>query len=437
MLNAIETPAQTSANSCGERPTRILITEDEYIVALDLKLRLTKLGFEIVGIAASGDDAILQNQDAKPDLILMDIQLYGDMDGIEAARLIRAESDVPIIFLTANADQASMERASSTQAFSYLLKPFNERELKFSIQMALEHSRTNRLLREAHDLLEERVKARTAELVDSYNTLQHEFCLHRRTLDELQAAQAIARQADETKNEFLANISHELLTPMNGIVGMVDLMLENKPTPQQHDQLSIVKASADDLLEIIHGLLDFSRMQNGTIECIPTIFSIHELTASYLKPLALRAQEKGLSLDWHIADNVPGMLVADPNRIGQILVNLTDNAIKFTEHGEVKVEVNRLSQESSRLQLRFSVQDTGVGVPENKQKLIFEPFVQADGSHSRRHDGVGLGLSIAARLVNIMGGKINLESRPGSGSTFRFDLWLELPEAPSLTTACL
>lgn len=433
----VANPDRTPKTPGNEKPERILITEDEYIVAFDLKLRLKRLGFEVAGIAASGDDAILQNQDNKPDLILMDIQLHGDMDGIEAAKQIRTESDVPIIFLTANSDQASMERASGAHAFSYLLKPFNERELKFSIQMALEHSRTTRLLREAHDRLEERVKARTAELADSYNTLQNEFRSHQRTLDELQAAQVIARQADKTKNEFLATISHELLTPMNGILGMVDLMLENKPTSQQNDQLNIVKASADDLLEIINGLLDFSRMQNGTIECIPAIFSLREQIAAYLAPLALRAQEKNLSLKWHIDNAVPFTIVADPNRIGQILVNLTDNAIKFTDKGEVKVDISLLSQEGSRVLLRFCVQDTGIGVPEDKQKLIFEPFVQADGSHSRRHDGVGLGLSIATRLVSIMGGKIDLESQPGKGSLFHFDLWLELPESPSLTTACL
>lgn len=427
----------SSPDASGERPPRILITEDEYIVAFDLKLRLKKLGFDIAGIAASGDDAILQNHDAKPDLILMDIGLQGDMDGIEAAREIRAESDVPIIFLTANSDPASMERAISTQAFSYLLKPFNERELKFSIEMALEHSRTARLLRDAQEQLEERVKIRTAELAESYATLQTEYQLRQQTLNELQAAQSIAREADKTKNEFLATISHELLTPMNGILGMVDHMLESNPTKQQQEQLNIVKASADDLLEIIQGLLDFSRMQNGTIQCTPTSFLLREQVASYVNPLVLRAHDKGLSFKWHIDDDVPDTIVADPNRIGQILVNLVDNAIKFTDRGGVKIDVTRASQEGSRALLCFTVQDTGIGVPPDKQKLIFEPFIQADGSHSRRHQGVGLGLSIASRLVNIMGGKIDLESRPGAGSTFYFKLWVELPELPSLTTACL
>ncbi|MFT3869401.1 MAG: ATP-binding protein [Nibricoccus sp.] len=435
MQNASETSHQPPAN--GQRPPKILITEDEYIVALDLKLRLNRLGFEVAGIAASGDDAILQNQTARPDLILMDIQLYGDMDGIEAARQIRSASDVPIIFLTANTDHASMERATSTYAFSYLLKPFKESELKFSIQMALEHSRTARLLREAQEQLEERVRARTAELVESYTTLQNECELHRRTLEQLQAAQIVAQQADKTKNEFLATISHELLTPMNGILGMVNLMLESNQTGPQYEQLSIVKASADDLLELIQGLLDFSRMQNGTIECMPVTFSIREQIASYVSPLALRAREKSLFLECQIDDNVPDVIVTDPNRIGQILVNLADNAIKFTDRGGVTINVSRLREEGNRVQLRFSIQDTGIGVPLDKQKLIFEPFVQADGSHSRRHEGVGLGLSIASRLVNILGGKIDMESQPGSGSIFRFELWAELPELPSLTTSCL
>ena len=410
----------------SRRPAKILITEDEFIVALDLQSRLKNLGYEVVGIASSGDDAILQVQDSHPDLVLMDIILYGEMDGIEASRHIREECDVPVIYLTANADQGTLERAGATHPFSCLIKPFKERELKFSIDMALYHHATARQLREAHDELEQRVQERTAELAASNIALQNELRMHRKTMENLCAAQAIAQSADRAKNEFLATMSHELLTPMNGILGMTEQLKECSPTPQQREYLDVLFLSGETLLNIINDLLDFSRIETGTIEFVPTAFSLREQLDAFLKPLQLRAEDKSLGFSWSAADDVPDKIVTDSNRIGQVLVNLVGNSIKFTDRGQIDVKVAQLGREKNRVHLAFSVRDTGIGVPEDKQKAIFEPFVQADSSFSRRHGGAGLGLSISSRLITLMGGELKLESKPGAGSTFHFDLWADL-----------
>ena len=408
-----------------EKP-KILITEDELIVALDLQSRLQNLGYEIIGIASSGDDAILNVEDNHPDLVLMDIMLAGEMDGIETARQIREHHDIPIIFLTANGDPGTLERAGATHPFSCLLKPFKERELKFSIEMALYHHTTTRQLRDAHDLLEQRVQERTAELAATNIALQKELRRHRKTHEDLCVAHAIAQNADRAKNEFLATVSHELLTPMNGILGMTELLKQAAPTPQQRDYINVVQISGETLLSIINDMLDFSRIENGTMEFNPTPFSLREQLDAFLKPLKLRATDKSLSFSWNTAADVPDRIVADPVHIGQVLINLVSNAIKFTNSGQIEVNVTQLAREHKRVHLGFSIRDTGIGVPENKQKAIFEPFVQADGSHSRRFGGAGLGLSISTQLVALMGGKMSLESKVDAGSTFQFDLWAEI-----------
>ena len=422
----------TSAEKPG--PAKILITEDEFIVALDLQSRLHNLGYEVVGIASSGDDAILQVQDKQPDLVLMDIMLYGGMDGIDASNHIRELCDVPVIFLTANSDPATLERAGATHPFSCLLKPFKERELKFSVDMALYHHRTTRQLRAAHEELEQRVQERTAELSATNNALQNELQLHQDTLKKLRAAQAIAYDADLTKNEFLATISHELLTPMNGVLGMTELLREAAPTPLQRQYIDAVQLSGETLLGLINDMLDFSRIETGTMTSPRTPFSLSHHLNDFLKPLKLRACAKSLELSWTIAEDVPDLLIADPAHIGQVLVNLVGNAIKFTESGHIDVTVKPRHLEHDRVELAFAVRDTGIGIPDDKQTAIFEPFVQADNSFSRRYGGAGLGLSIANRLVKLMGGSLNIESKPGAGSLFQFNLWADIVADKNLDT---
>jgi signal transduction histidine kinase len=246
----------------------------------------------------------------------------------------------------------------------------------------------------------------------------------------LRLARRQAESASQAKSDFLANMSHEIRTPMNGVMALTEVVLETELTSQQREYLQDVKSSADSLLTVINDILDFSKITAGKLELDPIRFNLRDSLQETTKLLALRAREKGLELMCNVATDVPEFVVGDPTRLRQIVVNLLSNAIKFTDQGGVSLEVTVEGRESGGLVHHFKVRDTGVGIPIEKQRLIFEPFTQADGSTTRQHGGTGLGLSISGQLVGIMGGRIWVESEPGHGSCFHFTVLLGAVDGP-------
>jgi two-component system sensor histidine kinase/response regulator len=329
-----------------------------------------------VSVAMSGREALETVAEEPPDLILLDI-VMPEIDGYEVCRRLKSDeryAKIPIIFLTALTEIENKTKGFQMGAVDYITKPFEVAEVKARVKTHL-------------------------ELDVSYKEIQN---------------------ANKAKSEFLANMSHEIRTPMNGVIGMIDMLLDTDLTAEQRDYAQSVQISADALLMLINDILDFSKIEAGKLD-IETIDFDLRLTLENLSDLmAMKSNEKGVEFACLIHDSVPCHLKGDPGRLRQILTNLTGNAIKFVEKGEVSVSVEVKEETETTVKLLFKVKDTGIGIPENRLGSLFQLFTQADASTSRMYGGTGLGLAISKQLAELMGGEIGVESKEGIGSTFWF-----------------
>jgi signal transduction histidine kinase len=364
----------------------IMIVEDENIVALDMRYRLEAFGYGISAVVATGDAAVSQALALKPDLVLMDIQLKGTMDGVESARRIRMHSEIPIVFVTAFTDEATLERVKGSDAYGYIVKPYHERELRIAIELGLS---------------------------------KHRYEM------ELRIAKEAAEASDKAKTRFLSNVSHELKTPLNSIIGFMDLAAGSGDAGEVAEYIAHTAQAARRLETIIDSILDYTKLEFGALAPIHADFELEQFLIDCWMPFADDARAKGIAPRMYLDPDLPRSISGDEGKLKIIVRNLLDNAVKFTDSGHVLLSAESALSDPGKKYMSLCVSDTGSGIPHDRLSVAFALFTQIDDSTTRSAGGMGLGLPLAKALADLLQVHMECSSKPGTGT--EFELRIELP----------
>jgi signal transduction histidine kinase len=366
------------------------------------RVRVAKTGQRALGTAAS---------ESPPDLILLDVMMP-QMDGYAVLAALQDNPDtrtIPVIFVTAMDADKDVERGLTLGAVDYVTKPVSPEVLLARVRVHLALAHAKRQLRAQNEDLEERVADRTRDL---------------------ERAMKAAQAADRAKSEFLTNMGHELRTPITGILAMSDLLLDCGLSEEQREYAQLLKDSASGLHAVLVDILDFAAVRTGEIETRSIRFDVAVLLEELRQLFSLRAAEQRIGLYCRVDPATPTQLIGDAPHLRQILLKLIDNAVKFTARGQVTISVSPREATEQSVTLLFEIRDTGIGIPQERLAEIFAPFTQGDGSSTRKFGGTGLGLTIAQRMVDLLGGQLGGESQEAQGSLF----WVELPFARARVT---
>lgn len=398
----------------------ILIVDDQQANVDLLEQILGIKGYRKVASTTDSRKVATICGELNPDLILLDLHMPY-LSGIEVIGQLRSsvsDSYLPILVLTADITPEAKRQALQTGASDFLSKPFDVTEVLLRVRNLLETRLLYLQVQNQNSRLEETVLARTRALQVAQEALV-------RKNEELSSALRKASEVAELKSQFLANINHEIRTPINGILGMINLLTDSELNPDQRECTEMLKSSADWLVKVMNDILDVSqlgarkaRIEHRTFD--PRIL-LEELSAVYRS----RAHAKGLKFTGALSPAIPHLVSGDPGKLRQVLDQLLGNAIKFTDSGRVSISAELVDEASNALTVKFIVQDTGIGITEEQRSRLFEPFVQGDGSPSRKYGGTGIGLTLSKQLVELQSGKIGLDNGPGGGTTAWFTAVLE------------
>lgn len=395
-----------AGHSPTETPLQIVLIDDDPLSLGLLEHLIGELGQNVIQAFTNPVEALQWCEANAPDLVITDFQMP-ELEGIELIRRLRSVEhtrEIPLMMITGAGDREIRYRALELGATDSLTKPIDAPEVKARTRSMITMRRGQRAVALRSELLAAEVARVTAAVAARE--------------EDLRRAKEAAEASNRAKSEFLANMSHEIRTPMNGVLGTLELARATELTASQRDYLDLAHDSAEALLLIIDDILDFSKIEAGKLELDEVEHDLRDLLETTVAGLALRAHAKGLELTAQVAPGIPELVTGDPGRLRQVLVNLVGNAVKFTHTGGVALSVEPLPD--NRFEVR--VRDSGIGIPADKQRLIFDAFSQADASTTRKYGGTGLGLAISAKLVSLMGGQLSVQSQPGEGSTFSFTL---------------